>query len=168
MNQSHLIRRFLFLIVVLTCCASAFGQVFELITEDEAKLPDATPNGHQVPPSVPPGPLQNDDPVRNTPYQHPRIEIVGLKPGPVRSPIDLVVNLVSDNSLKVNMHTLEFEYLKASPVQLLGRITRERIGDQYLDLKGAKLPPGKHWFRIAVKDSARQPVSLEFPITVAP
>ncbi|MDQ3563354.1 MAG: hypothetical protein M3436_04165 [Pseudomonadota bacterium] len=123
-------------LVLVACCSSAFA--FQLITEDEAKLPDD---------------LYDD--VRGGPFPGPRITIYGAQ-NEMMSPIALTIELKAFGGASINPNSLQMFYQKKPKVNLLPRV-RNFINVQrdsvVMQIENAEIPVGHHQILFKVEDT---------------
>jgi hypothetical protein len=124
-----------------------------LITVQEATLPDAVGAAHQLG-------------VRGV-TRGPMVLVVSPAPdaGAVRSPMRLLLRFESHGGTGINPDSVKMIYLKNPAINLT-----QRIGDLVMtggvDLRSAEVPPGTHYIRVEVKDTAGRLGSVTFALLV--
>lgn len=123
---------------------------FELITDDEARLPAAAP---LVTRGITRGPA-----------------IHQLQPdptaGPVKSPLALKVAFEPRGGAKIDPASIRLTYLKSTPIDLSERV-RRGLSDKGLDLTNAEIPPGTHELQLVLQDTDGRKASQIIKIVVA-
>lgn len=125
-------------LVLVACCSSPFA--FQLITEDEAKLPDD---------------LYDD--VRGGPFRGPKITIYGSQ-SEMLSPIALTIELKAFGGASINPNSLRMFYQKKPKVNLLPRVrkfisvTPDSVVMQ-IEIENAEIPVGHHQILFEVEDT---------------
>jgi hypothetical protein len=132
--------------LLLACAAS---QASPLVTEEEAKLPNA------------PG-LATRGVTRG-----PGIKVVSPDPSAktVKSPFDLKVGFEARGGAKIDPASVRVHYMKTPLIDLTDRI-KGGIKDEGIDVAKAELPPGEHPIRVTVKDSEGRSTSSVMTVTV--
>ena len=130
-------------LVLALCCGLALGGIAEsaacaevLITPDEAKLP------------TPPGAGASTRGLTRGPG------IVQETPSPsqsVRSPLPFRIKFEPRNNVAIDLTSVKLVYIKATPVDLTGRI-RNHLTSGGIEMDQAETPPGVHWLRLELKD----------------
>lgn len=120
-----------------------------LITEDEAKLPNA------------PG-LATRGVTRG-----PGIKMVSPDPASktVKSPFDLKVGFEARGGAKIDPASVKVHYMKTPLVDLTDRL-KDGIKDEGIDLAKAEMPAGEHTIRFTVKDSEGRSTSSVMTVHV--
>ncbi len=128
-------------------CVSA--QAAPLVTEEEAKLPNA------------PG-LATRGVTRG-----PGIKVVSPDPGSktVKSPFDLKVGFEARGGAKIDPASVKIHYMKTPLVDITERM-KNGIKDEGIELPKAELPAGEHPIRFTVKDSEGRSTSSVVTLTV--
>jgi hypothetical protein len=122
--------------LMLACFGSADVRAEVLVTGAEAKLPPSTEIGMAM---------------RGL-TRGPGIEQLSPSPGKaVTSPVSFRIKFDPRNRVEIDPATVKLIYLKATPVDLTGRI-KTHLTAEGIDMEGAELPPGKHAMRIDLKD----------------
>lgn len=111
---------------------TAWSQV-QLITEEEAKLPEAKVPATRA---ITRGP--------SIKLNSPSEVVAGSFP--------LDIRFEARGGAKINLQTLKVEYLKDPLIDITSRIKSNLQGDM-LEISKAKLPVGQHKFRVSVEDS---------------
>jgi hypothetical protein len=128
---------------------SALAEV--LITEAEAKLPDA-PNVGMTMRGLTRGP-----------------GVEQLSPNPnqgVNSPLPLRIKFQIRNKVEIDPASVKLTYLKAKPVDLTERIKKHLTPDG-IAIDKAEVPPGVHMLRLDLKDKQDRVGTLIIKLTVA-
>jgi hypothetical protein len=124
-----------------------------LITAEEAALPDAVGAAHELG-------------VRGV-TRGPMVSVVFPAPdaGAVRSPLRLLLRFESHGGAGINPNSVKVVYLKNPAINLT-----QRIGDLVvtggIDLRSAEVPPGTHYIRVEIKDTAGRLGSATFALLV--
>lgn len=122
-------------LAVLAMLLSLSAGAASLITESEARLPDATAARAR---SITRGPA---------------IRVISPDPATAtRSPFNLKLAFEARGGAKIVPESVRVSYLKTPAVDLLERI-RPGISEQGIDLAGAEVPPGEHQIQMSVEDS---------------
>jgi hypothetical protein len=133
--------------------AAAPAHAFQLITEQEAALPD------------------NPMPVftqRGSPTRRPKIDIVSPAPeaGLVRSPLEFKMKFQAYGGAKVDVDSVVMTYKKKPAIDLTQRL-KPYIAETGIEVPQAEVPPGDHQIRIVVKDKEGRINALDFDFQVA-
>jgi hypothetical protein len=139
-------------------CATALlfaaGQThaIELITPQEAALPDAA--GAR--------PLDMRGITRG-----PKILVLSPAPdaGAVRSPVNLLLKFETYGGAAIDPLSVKVTYLKTPAINLTQRISTS-VTPNGIEVHAAEAPPGTHYIRVEVKDSAGRVGSIIFPMMV--
>jgi hypothetical protein len=120
----------------------------ELITEEEAKLPDDKSRDKGI-------------------TRGPHIMLVSPAPtaGSIRSPIHLRIKFESRGGVTVDEDSVVISYLKDPRIDLTQR-SRSSITMYEVNIENATVPVGRHAIRVDVKDVNGRPSVLEFSFTV--
>jgi hypothetical protein len=129
-------------------CAGSAGAI-QLITEQEAKLPD-------------------DDTRSRGISRGPKILLISPAPhaGFIKSPFNLKIRFESFAGAMVDPDSIVITYKKMPPIDLTQRV-KTFLQSNGINLDNAEVPPGEHRFRVDVKDSDGRPGSTEFTIRVS-
>jgi hypothetical protein len=111
-------------------------QSAELITQKEAKLPEA--NGSLKTRGITRGPAI-------------KVSSPDLTAAEIKSPFDLKVLFEGRGGNKVDPNAVKISYLKATEVDLTPRL-QGAISAGGIDFSKAEVPPGEHAIKITVKD----------------
>jgi hypothetical protein len=132
---------------LLLACATA--QADALVTEAEAKLPNA------------PG-IATRGVTRG-----PGIKMVSPDPssGTVKSPFDLKVGFEARGGAKIDPSSVKVHYMKSPLVDLTDRI-KDGIKGEGIDFSRAELSAGEHAIRFTVKDSEGRSTSSVMTVNV--
>ena len=96
----------------------------------------------------------------------PQIDLV--EPGDDgHSPLHFQVRFRSFGGSKISVSTLQLTYLKSPEVDLVPRVAKF-VQSGGIDIPDAEIPPGDHFFRIAISDSEGRNRSSVFELKVAP
>jgi hypothetical protein len=133
----------------LTCCWSPASAGTILITAQEAGLP-----------------AEKITVAQRGISRAPQIEMVEPADA-AHSPLHFQVKFRAFGGSKISANTLQLTYLKTPEVDLVPRVTRFVQGSG-IDIPDAELPPGDHFFRIAISDTDGRNRSLVFELKVAP
>jgi hypothetical protein len=138
---------------VLLAVAVDGAPALVLITPEEAALPDAVGAAHELG-------------VRGV-TRGPMVSVVSPAPdaGAVRSPLRLLLRFESHGGAVIDPNSVKVVYLKNPAINLT-----QRIGDLVMtggiDLRSTEVPPGTHYIRIEVKDTAGRLGSATFALFV--
>jgi hypothetical protein len=123
------------------------------ITEQEASLPDAA------------GARQLD--MRGI-TRGPKIVVLSPAPdaGMVRSPVNLLLKFETFGGAAIDPLSVKMTYLKTPAINLTQRISTS-VTANGIEVSAAEAPPGTHYIRVEVKDSAGRTGSIIFPLVVA-
>jgi hypothetical protein len=112
------------------------GRAFELITAQEARLPD-DPEGMRYGVALGPG-------------------VMVISPSPaagfIRSPFTLRIKFQSHGGAAIDADSVLLTYKKVPPIDLTQRV-RSFITPESMEVGNVEAPPGQHRIRIDVKDS---------------
>jgi hypothetical protein len=124
-----------------------------LITAQEAALPDA------------PGLQQLD---KRGVTRGPKILVLSPAPdaGVVRSPVNLLLKFETYGGAAIDPLSVKVTYLKTPAINLTQRISTS-VTPNGIEVRAAEAPPGTHYIRVEVKDSAGRVSSIIFPLMVA-
>ncbi len=124
------------------------GDVFQLITRDEAALP-------------------LDDTSTRGITRGPRIVQVSPPPesGELQSPVRLVIRFKARGSVPLDPDSLVVTYMKRPAIDLTQRI-EPFIKADGIDIEDAGLPPGHHRIDVTIKDERGREGHLDFTIDV--
>jgi hypothetical protein len=133
--------------------AQTSGSKIVLITEQEARLPDAV-NGNLT--------------FRAGVMRGPKVLLVtpGAGGAGVRSPVHLQVKFESFGGAKIDPASVSVKYMKDPMVDLTQRL-QPAIQSSGIDVEAAEVPPGSHDLRVDVKDSDGRTGTAIFRLTVA-
>jgi hypothetical protein len=124
------------------------ASAMELITQEEAKLPDGISGSR----GITLGPL-----------------IILVSPpaaaGMIKSPLNLKIKFESRGGVKVDEDSVVLTYQKNPPIDLTQR-SRSFISIQGINIENATVPIGTHSIRVDVKDVQGRPNFLEFGFTI--
>jgi hypothetical protein len=132
---------------------TAEARAFVFITEQEAALPDAA------------GARQLD--MRGI-TRGPKILVLSPAPdaGVVRSPVNLLLKFETYGGAAIDPLSVKVTYLKTPAINLTQRINTS-VTPNGIEVHAAEAPPGTHYIRVEVKDSAGRVGSIIFPLMVA-
>jgi len=140
------------------CCLStalvaAPAGAFELITADEAALPNGATAALEL---------------RGSPTRRPGIIVVSPPPhaGLIHSPLDLKVRFQAFGGAEIDADSVIVTYLKQPAIDITQRIA-PFIAASGINIAQAEVPPGTHQFRIEVKDKSGRIGATEFSFAVA-
>jgi len=123
-----------------------------LVTEQEAKLPPATPSDFTSRAGITRG---------------PKIQLVSPAGGAsVKAPLHLQLKFQSFGGAKIDLASVSIMYLKNPTVDLTERL-RAAIRAGGIDVDAVELPPGIHDIRVGLKDSAGRSGSANFTLEVS-
>jgi hypothetical protein len=124
---------------------------FQLITEQEAALPDDLTGNR-----------------RGGPTRGPDIIFVSPKPeaGLVRSPLNLKIRFKAHGGARIDRDSILITYKKIPPVDVTQRLVAFIHADE-VDVGSAEMPPGAHRLRIDVQDTDGRSTTDYLVITVA-
>ena len=97
----------------------------------------------------------------------PRVVVVYPAPdaGAVQSPLQLLLRFEGHGGAGIDLSSVKMIYLKNPTINLT-----QRIGDWIMasgiDLRSAEVPPGTHYLKIEIKDTAGRPASATFELMV--
>jgi hypothetical protein len=122
--------------IVASLAISLSAHAFQLISPEEANLPDSEPMKFRA---ITRGP-----------------GVKQLAPdfaaGPIRAPFNLKLAFEPHGGAKIDLGSVKVSYLKATPVDLLDRV-KPGLSASGIDLPGAEVPPGKHQIRVSLRDT---------------
>jgi hypothetical protein len=139
---------------VLLAALTGRAAALELITAQEAALPDAVGVNLKLG-------------FRGV-TRAPKILVLSPAPdaGMVRSPLNLLLRFETHGGAMIEPHSVKMIYLKHPTINLT-----QRIGDfikaSGIEVNGAQVPPGTHYIRVDVKDDAGRLGSTTFVLSVA-
>ena len=136
--------------VTLLCVSQIATAQVQLVTPDEAKLPNAQQISTRGVTRGPGVKQVSPDPAAK-----------GLK-----GPIDLKIALVPRCGAKNHAESVQVTYMKSPEVDLTSRV-KGGIKPDGIDVSKATLPPGDHNIRVVVKDSEGRQTSSTLSINVA-
>lgn len=120
---------------VLALLLSVNAGAASLITESEAKLPEASAARTRAI------------------TRGPGIRVVSPDPGTaIKSPFNLKLAFEPRGGAKIVPESIKVTYLKSPTVDLLDRV-RPGISEHGIELAGAEVPPGEHQIQMVVEDS---------------
>jgi hypothetical protein len=133
---------------------STAAPALELITEQEAALPDALGANFQLG-------------FRGV-TRGPKVLIISPAPdaGAVGSPLDLLLRFEVHSSALIELQSVTMTYLKKPAINLTPRIS-DLIKESGINVYSAQVPPGTHYIKIEVKDNAGRLGSTTFALIVA-
>lgn len=136
--------------LLLTVAAHAHAQV-QLITADEAKLPNAT------------GLLASRGITRG-----PAVKIVSPDPSvkDLKGLFDLKIAFEARGGAKIDPASVKLTYLKSPNVELTERV-KAGIKAEGIDVSKVSVPPGEHQIRVTVKDDEGRQTSTVLSLNVA-
>ena len=125
------------------------GRAFELITAQEARLPN-DPEG-----------------MRYGVALGPAIIVVSPSPaaGFIRSPFSLKIRFQSHGGAAIDADSILLTYKKVPPIDLTQRV-RAFITPEHLKIDHVEAPAGQHRIRVDVKDSRGHPGFTEFTVKI--
>jgi hypothetical protein len=97
----------------------------------------------------------------------PRVLVISPAPdaGVVRSPLNLLLNFEAHGGAVIDPRSIKMTYLKKPAINLT-----QRLGDLItaagIEVRSAQAPPGTHYIKVEVKDSAGRTGSTTFAIMV--
>jgi hypothetical protein len=98
----------------------------------------------------------------------PHVELIEPGEGEaVHSPMHFQVRFRAFGSSKINTDTLQLTYLKVPEINILSRVSNF-VQSGGIDISDAEIPPGDHFFRIAISDSEGRTRSSVFELKVSP
>jgi hypothetical protein len=121
-----------------------------LITEREAKLPDADVRAR--------GPMLGPKVIVVSPARDARA---------VKSPFALVIRFEGRDGVQVDLNSLIVTYEKSPPVDLTERV-KEFLTSSGIAMPQAETPPGDHRIHVEIKDVDGRLGGTEFSIDAAP
>lgn len=146
------IRHFLGVTLISTAAFSttALGQGIQLVTPDEAKLPNAT------------GQITSRGVTRG-----PGIKQVSPDPAAksVKGPFDLKIAFEPRGGSKIDPASVKLTYMKNPPVDLTDRV-KGGIKADGVEVDKASVPPGEHQIRVTVKDDEGRQTSSVVSVNV--
>lgn len=120
----------------LICSSMNTASAVQLVTEQEAGYPD-DPYGT----------------TRGSPTAGPEVEVVSPSvAGLIKSPFNLKVRFRAHGGAEVDRDSVAITYRKVPAIDVTQRIA-PFIRANGIDMQDAELPPGKHSFRIDIKDT---------------
>jgi hypothetical protein len=127
---------------------------FQLVTKDEAALPDAAVAAIET---------------RGSPTRRPVIIVVKPPPqaGMMHSPLDLRIEFHAFGGAAIDPSTVVMTYLKNPAVDITQRIT-PYITANGVEISQVEVPPGKHQFWIELKDGDGRIGGSAFSFQVVP
>jgi len=128
---------------LMLACAAA--QAAPLVTEEEAKMPNAPAIATR---GVTRGP-----------------GITMISPTTVKSPFDLKVGFEARGGAKIDPDSVKVHYMKTPLVDLTDRV-KGGIKDGGIDFAKAEMPAGEHPIRVTVKDSEGRSTSSVMTVNV--
>lgn len=145
------IRTLLIATSLYAAAAAVQAQTLQLITSDEAKLPNAT------------GQIATRGITRG-----PGIKV--LSPDPtlksIKGPFDLKIAFEPRGGSKIDPASATITYLKTPAVDLTARV-KSGIKPEGIEISKAAVPPGEHQIRVTVKDDEGRQTSQVVTLTVA-
>ncbi len=129
--------------------ASVTAQAGPLVTDEEAKLPNAPGIATRGVTRGPGIKLVSPDPAVKT----------------VTSPFDLKVGFEPRGGARIDASSIKVHYMKTPLVDLTDRV-KGGIKDEGIDFAKAELPPGEHPIRFTVKDSEGRSTSSVMTVNV--
>jgi hypothetical protein len=125
----------------------------DLITQQEAALPDAVGVNIQLG-------------LRGV-SRGPKIQVLAPAPdaGQVRSPLHLLLKFDAFGGSMIDPRSVRLTYLKKPAINLTPRIS-DWINAGGIEIPSAEIPPGTHYLKIEVKDTAGRQVSTIFAVMV--
>ncbi len=140
---------YLWATIGLTCCMQPAAAGTILITAQEAGLP-----------------AEKFTDARRGISRDPQVELV--EPINVtHSPLHFHVKFRAFGGSKISPGTLQMNYLKTPEVDLVPRVA-QFVQSSGIDIPDAEIPPGDHFFRIAISDSDGRTRSSVIELKVAP
>ena len=120
----------------LTASIALSGVAAPLITEQEAKLPNA-------------GSTSNTRGIS----RGPGVKVISPEPGvPNKGPFEFKVEFQPRGGAKIDRSSVKVIYMKAPAIDLTPRVASS-LTDTGIELKGAEIPAGEHPIKITVKDT---------------
>jgi hypothetical protein len=137
-------------VAMLTLFFGTAANAIQLVTEEEAALPN--------------------EPIlewRGSPTRRPEIIVVSPAPnaGLVRSPFILRLRFKPYGGAAIDRDSILITYKKIPAIDLTQRVL-SFIKSDGVDIVDASIPPGTHYFRAELKDSAGRVGRTEFAIRV--
>jgi len=137
-------------LVILALCSGTPANAIQLVTEEEAALPN--------------------EPIlewRGSPTRRPEVILVSPAPnaGLVRSPVILKIKFKPYGGAAIDRDSILITYKKIPNIDLTQRLF-SFINSDGIDIVDASIPPGTHLFRAELKDSAGRIGRAEFTIRV--
>jgi hypothetical protein len=139
------------LLLVTAFSTATQAQGIQLVTQDEAKLPNAT------------GQITSRGITRG-----PGIKQVSPDPAAksVKGPFDLKISFEPRGGSKIDLSSVKLTYLKNPPVDLTDRV-KGGIKADGVEVDKASVPPGEHQIRVTVKDDEGRQTSSVLNVNVA-
>lgn len=134
--------------------SAAPARAFQLVTAEEAALPDSTTAAIKL---------------RGGPTRRPNITVISppVGAGLIRSPLDLKMQFHAFGGAEIDPNSVVVTYLKVPAIDITQRIT-PFITAQGIEIPKAEVPPGKHEFWIELKDKDGRMGGGAFSFQVAP
>ena len=134
----------------LTYSPTSLAQGLQLVTPDEAKLPNAT------------GQITSRGVTRG-----PGIKVVSPDPSAksVKGPFDLKISFEPRGGSKIDPTSVKLTYMKNPPVDLTDRV-KAGIKAEGVEIDKASVPPGEHQIRVTVKDDEGRQTSSVVSVNV--
>jgi hypothetical protein len=150
---SAIVRRFAVASLLLAACTGSTA-AFELITAQEASLPDAVETKWKLG-------------FRGV-SRGPNVQVISPAPdaGLVRSPLNLRLRFETHGGAVIDPQLVKIIYLKNPAINLTQRIG-DLIKPDGLEIDNATVPPGTHYIRVEIKDSVGRFGSTMFVLMVA-
>ncbi len=132
---------------------AAPAAAFQLVTSDEAALPDGTVATLKL---------------RGSPTHRPSIVVVWPSPdaGLVHSPLDVKLKFHAFGGARIDPETVVVTYVKQPAIDITQRIA-SFISADGITVSSAEVPAGRHQFWIEVRDSDGRVGSAELDFEVA-
>jgi hypothetical protein len=140
----------------------AEGQVVALVSEAEARLPDALPPAPFQGFGHPPGAEPEGEPLDRS----PRIVVVSPHDRPVHSvPLDIDIRFIPQDETAIDLATLDVKYLKLLSIDITDRV-RPYASPEGICIEKAAFPPGKRTILISIADTRGRLASRALTVTV--
>ena len=139
--------------LALTCALPQISAAQVLISEAEAKLPQA----------------QDSSIATRGLTRGPGIELMAPAIGTtsVKSPLPLKIKFTARNNVAIDPASVKLTYLRSPPVDLTDRV-KAYVTKDGLEMVAAEAPPGTHVLRLDVKDAEGRSASTTITLSVAP
>lgn len=142
------------LVVALLLVSSVLGsngKHVELVTPQEAALPDASPGPYEAGRDIETGPV---------------VEIVAPEKGKsYKAPVPILIKFIPKNGKEIDISTLKVEYLKSWSIDITYKVLPYTTKDG-INIPEADLPTGNHTIRLSVADVAGITTRVLIVVTV--